>query len=101
MSESKPVMRYWLVTGDHSVARLSRDRQEALRLRSVLTEHQVEIPDIPEPMFVEGLRQARDRLAQGGKLGMFAGPAKRQLPNARSTAGSRAPLKISACACER
>ena len=58
-------------------SRLSRDRQEALRLRSVLTEHQVEIPAIPEPTFVEGLRQARDRLAQGGKLGMFTGPAKR------------------------
>ena len=56
---------------------LSRDRQEALRLRSVLTAHQVEIPAMPEPTFVEGLRQARDRLAQGGKLGMFAGPAKR------------------------
>jgi very-short-patch-repair endonuclease len=58
-------------------ARLSRDREEVLRLRAVLTAHQVEVPATPEPTFVEGLRQARDRLAQGGKLGMFAGPAKR------------------------
>ena len=58
-------------------AQLSRDRQDALRLRGVLTAHRVVIPDVIEPSFVDGLRQARDRLAQGGKLGMFAGPAKR------------------------
>ena len=58
-------------------AQLSRDRQDALRLRGALTAHRVVIPDAVEPSFVDGLRQARDRLAQGGKLGMFAGPAKR------------------------
>ena len=58
-------------------AQLSQDRQDALRLRGALTAHRVVIPDAVEPSFVDGLRQARDRLAQGGKLGMFAGPAKR------------------------
>ena len=58
-------------------AQLSRDRQEALRLRRVLTAHRVEIPDIIEPSLIEGLRQARDRLSGSGKLGLFAGPAKR------------------------
>ena len=56
---------------------LFRDRQEALRLRGVLTAHKVVIPDVIEASFIEGLRQAKDRLAQSGKLGMFAGPAKR------------------------
>jgi len=56
---------------------LSRDRHEALQLRGVLTAHKVVIPDVIEPSFTEGLRQAKDRLDQSGKLGMFAGPAKR------------------------
>ena len=56
---------------------LSQDRQHALGLRRTLTAYQVKVPDVTEPAFVEGLRQARDRLAQTGKLGMFAGPAKR------------------------
>ena len=60
-------------------AQLSRDRQEALRLRAVLTAHQVVIPDVLDPPFVEGLRQAKDRLAQSGRLGMFAGSAKRAM----------------------
>jgi very-short-patch-repair endonuclease len=58
---------------------LSRDRQEALRLRGILTAHKVVVPDVIEPSFTDGLRQAKDRLAQSGKLGMFAGPAKRAL----------------------
>jgi len=57
--------------------RIWRGRQEALQLRAVLTAHAVTIPDIPEPSLVEGLQQARDRLSQSGKLGMFAGPTKR------------------------
>ena len=56
---------------------LSADRQEALRLRSVLTAHRVVIPDTIDPSLIEGLRQAKDRLAMSGKLGLFAGPAKR------------------------
>jgi very-short-patch-repair endonuclease len=56
---------------------LSKDRQEALRLRQALTAHRVVIPDIPEPALVEGLRLARDRLSGSGKLGMFAGSARR------------------------
>jgi very-short-patch-repair endonuclease len=43
----------------------------------MLTAHQVVLPDVVEPSLVEGLQQARDRLSDGGKLGMFAGPAKR------------------------
>lgn len=58
-------------------ARLSQDRQEAIRLRGLLTAHQVTVPDAADPAFLDGLRQAHDRLAQAGKLGMFAGPAKR------------------------
>jgi very-short-patch-repair endonuclease len=60
-------------------ARLSRDRQEALRLRAVLTAHRVVIPDVPDPSFIEGLRQAQDRLGQSSRLGLFAGPAKRAM----------------------
>jgi very-short-patch-repair endonuclease len=58
-------------------AQLSHDRQEALRLRGLLTAHRVVVPDVTEPSFIEGLRHARDRLIQSGKLGLFAGPAKR------------------------
>jgi very-short-patch-repair endonuclease len=58
---------------------LSRDRQDALQLRGILTAHKVMLPDVIEPAFAEGLRDARDRLAQSGKLGLFAGPAKRAL----------------------
>jgi hypothetical protein len=60
-------------------AQLSRDRREALRLRGVLTAYRVVIPDIIEPSLVEGLQQAKDRLSEFGKLGVFAGPAKRAL----------------------
>ena len=56
---------------------LSQDRQEALRLRQALTAHTVVIPQAPEPALAEGLRLAKDRLSGSGKLGMFAGPAKR------------------------
>ncbi len=58
---------------------LSRDRQEALNLRGVLTAHRVVIPDVIEPSFVEGLEQAKERLSELGKLGLFAAPAKRAL----------------------
>ena len=58
-------------------AQLSRDRQEALNLRRMLTAHRVIIPNVIEPSLVEGLRQARDRLLESNKLGLFAGPAKR------------------------
>ena len=58
-------------------AKLSDDRQEALHLRGVLTEHRVEIPGIIEPSLIDGLRLAKDRLSGSGKLGLFAGPAKR------------------------
>src|SRR5258708_16529074 len=34
------------------------------------------IADIIEPSLVEGLQQARDRLSERGRLGVFAGPAK-------------------------
>ena len=60
-------------------AQLSQDRQQALGLRRTLTAHQVMVPDVTEPAFLDGLRHARDRLAQSGRLGLFAGPAKRAL----------------------
>ena len=60
-------------------AQLAQDRHEALRLRGALTAHRITIPQVIEPSFLDGLRQARERLAQGGRLGMFAGPAKRAM----------------------
>ena len=54
-------------------SQLSTDRQEALRLRPALAAHRVVIPDVIEPSLIEGLRQAKDRLSESGKLGMFAG----------------------------
>jgi very-short-patch-repair endonuclease len=57
--------------------RLAKAREEAYGLRRTLTAHDVVVPDILEPAVIDGLRDARDRLAQSGKLGMFAGPAKR------------------------
>jgi very-short-patch-repair endonuclease len=60
-------------------AQLSHDREQVLGLRRNLTAHQVVMPDVMGPAFVEGLRQARERLAQSGRLGMFAGPARRAI----------------------
>ena len=82
-------------------ARLSRDRQEVLRLRAVLTAHRVVIPDVPDPSFIEGLRQAQDRLGQSSRLGMFAGPPSGPCRPARLTAGRPAPPRTSTCASGR
>ena len=60
-------------------AQLSSDRTEALRLRGLLTAYRVVIPDIIEPALVDGLQQAKDRLSEFGKLGVFASQAKRAL----------------------
>jgi very-short-patch-repair endonuclease len=77
---SDPLLaRDWLSFG----AQLSRDREDALELRALLTAHNVVIPAAPEPAFLEGLRQARERLAEGGRLGMFSAPAKRALTDCR------------------
>ena len=72
-ADDPPLARDW----QSFHARLSRDRQEALDLRAVLTAHRVVIPDTIEPTFIAALQQARDRLSESGKLGLFAGPAKR------------------------
>jgi len=56
---------------------LSADRQEALRLRGLLTAYRVVLPEPVDPALVDGLEQAKQRLSELGKLGMFAGPAKR------------------------
>ncbi|HSR24653.1 MAG TPA: AAA domain-containing protein, partial [Candidatus Eisenbacteria bacterium] len=77
---SDPLLaRDWLSFG----AQLSRNREDALELRALLTAHNVVIPAVPEPVFLEGLHQARERLAQGGRLGMFSAPAKRALQDCR------------------
>jgi very-short-patch-repair endonuclease len=77
---SDPLLaRDWLSFG----AQLSRDREDALELRALLTAHNVVVPAVPEPGFMEGLHQARERLAQGGRLGMFSAPAKRALQDCR------------------
>jgi very-short-patch-repair endonuclease len=60
-------------------AQLSSDRTEALRLRGLLTAYRVVIPDVIDPSLVEGLQQAKDRLSEFGKLGVFATQAKRSL----------------------
>jgi hypothetical protein len=60
-------------------AQLSGDRTEALRLRGLLTAYRVMIPDVIDPSLVEGLQQAKDRLSEFGKLGVFASQAKRAL----------------------
>jgi hypothetical protein len=81
--------RDWAAFG----AQLSRDREDALALRAVITARGVVIPAVPEPWFLDGLQQARDRLAQTGRLGMFSAPARRALADCRvdgrmpSTAG--------------
>lgn len=59
------------------------DRQHVLALRPQLAAHQVELPAIPEPAFVEHLEAARQRLTERGKLGMFAGDLKRTLDTCR------------------
>ncbi|MGH3273452.1 MAG: hypothetical protein ACRDNZ_03895, partial [Streptosporangiaceae bacterium] len=59
------------------IAQLRQVRQDALEVRGGLTAHAVVIPASLDPSFAEDLMQARDRLAQAGKLGMFAGSAKR------------------------
>ena len=63
-------------------SQVSQDRQEALRLRAVLTAYVVTIPDVIEPSLMEGLQQARDpgspvrqarhvrRAGQTGRAGM-------------------------------
>ncbi len=70
-----------LLAGDWEAfcIQLSGDRQEALRLRGILTAYKVVIPDVIEPALIDGLQQAKDRLSELGKLGLFAGPAKRAL----------------------
>jgi len=60
-------------------AQLSGDRQEALRLRGLLTAYRVVIPEIIDPSLIEGLQQAKDRLSEFGKLGVFASQARRAL----------------------
>jgi len=71
--------RDWLSFG----AQLARDREDALELRALLTAHNVVIPAAPEPSFLDGLQQARERLSQAGKLGMFSAPTKRALAECR------------------
>ncbi|MGP7999539.1 MAG: AAA domain-containing protein [Streptosporangiaceae bacterium] len=68
-----------LLAGDWAAfhARLSQEREEALWLRRMLTAHRVALPQTPEPALVEGLLQARGRLAESGRLGLFSGAAKR------------------------
>jgi hypothetical protein len=70
-----PLARDWL----SFCAQLSGDRQEALRLRGLLTAYRVVIPEIIDPALIEGLQQAKDRLSEFGKLGVFASQARRAL----------------------
>jgi hypothetical protein len=60
-------------------AQLSGDRQEALRLRGLLTAYRVVIPEIIDAWMIEGLQQAKDRLSEFGRLGVFASQARRAL----------------------
>ena len=81
-------------------SQLSTDREEALRLRRALTAHRVVVPEVIEPSLIEGLRQAKDRLSESAKLGIFAGTPSERCNCARSMAGSRALLRMSICALE-
>ncbi|MGX5653301.1 DEAD/DEAH box helicase [Geodermatophilus nigrescens] len=55
------------------------NRQQAFTLRPLLVAHVIEVPDSVDPTFAGHLEQARQRLLDRGKLGMFAGELKRAL----------------------
>jgi very-short-patch-repair endonuclease len=74
-ADDPPLARDWV----SFFTQLSSDREEALRLRGILTAYRVVIPDVVEPALIEGLQQAKDRLSELGKLGIFAGLAKRAI----------------------
>lgn len=58
---------------------VSTTRERILSLRPALAAHTVTVPATPDPLFIAHLTDARDRLAAKGKLGMFAGDAKKAL----------------------
>lgn len=58
-------------------------RQQILALRPQLAAHHVVLPPAPDPSFFGHLEQARQRLAERGKLGMFAGDLKQALDACR------------------
>jgi very-short-patch-repair endonuclease len=62
---------------------ISADRQEVLRVRPRLSAHHVELPDDTGPAFVTRLEQARERLAERGRLGMFSGDVKKAVQACR------------------
>ncbi|MET0862809.1 MAG: AAA domain-containing protein, partial [Nakamurella sp.] len=61
------------------VHELKSTRERVLTLRAGLRAHTVKLPDQIPAGFVTDLTDARDRLATGGKLGMFARDAKRAM----------------------
>ena len=62
---------------------LGAARQQILALRPRLASHHIELPATADPSFLGNLEQARQRLAQRGKLGMFAGELKQALDACR------------------
>jgi very-short-patch-repair endonuclease len=59
------------------------DREQIIALRPQLAAHHVEVPEAADPTFAGLLEQARQRLLERGKLGMFAGDLKRTLEQCR------------------
>jgi len=62
---------------------VTADRQRVLALRPQLSAHHVELPAHTGPAFVARLEQARARLAERGKLGMFSGEVKKAIESCR------------------
>jgi len=54
-------------------------REELLQRRQVLEAYNIEVPDQPEPDLGRDLMDAAERLRDRGKLGLFAGDARRAL----------------------
>jgi len=59
------------------VAAMHSEREQLVTIGRELEAHQVNVPDTPEPGFADALRAAQERLASKGKLGMFAGEARK------------------------
>lgn len=62
---------------------VAADRQQVLGLRPALAAHNLELPADPPPTFAGHLEEARQRLSERGKLGMFAGDVKRAVDACR------------------
>ena len=65
------------------LADLTAARERAIGLRARLRAYTVQLPEPQSPQFITDLTSARDKLAGGGKLGVFARDAKRAMDSCR------------------